>query len=58
MEATISEPNVARVQSSDEPSKLQSQGAGLLLARFSATNPYLSLKHKYGNAPDVSGRRR
>ena len=56
MEATISEPNIAGVQSSGEPSKLQLQRSGLL-ARFSATNLYLSLEYKYGNTPDISGRR-
>jgi hypothetical protein len=57
MEATISEPNIAGVRSAGEPPKLQSRGASLLLARFSATNLYLSFKYKYGNTPDISGRR-
>ena len=57
MEATISEPTIVGVRSAGETSKLPSQGSRSLLTRFSAAYRYLSLKYKYGNTLDISGRR-
>jgi len=56
MEATISEPAIAGVRSVGEAARLQPQGSIALLARSSATFLFLSLKYKYGNTPDISGR--
>ena len=57
MEAAISEPTIVGVRSASEPPELRSQESSLILARFSGTHLYLSLKYKYGNTPDISGRR-
>jgi len=57
MEATISEPTIVGVRSAGETSKLRLQGSSPLLTRFSAAYRYLSLEYKYGNTPDISGRR-
>jgi hypothetical protein len=56
MEATISELAIAGVRSVGEAARLQSQGSIPLLARFSATFLFLSLKYKYGNTRNISGR--
>jgi hypothetical protein len=57
MEGTISEPAIAGVRSVGEAARLQPQGSIPILARFSATFLFLSLKYKYGNTPNISGRR-
>ena len=56
MDATISEPTIVGVRSEGETSKWPSQGSRPLFTRFSAAHPYLSLKYKYGNTLDISGR--
>jgi len=53
MEATISEPTLVGARSASEAPELRSQGSSLLLARFSGTYRYLSLRYKYGNTLDI-----